>query len=166
MDPVWTRIDSELKARGKGPQWLADEIGYSIQRVHNWKSRGVPPSAFADVAAALGWSIDRLLGGGESESRVMEGLTLEETSLLRAFRRLPTALARSQVASYIDGLMAGAAQPGPARKSETLAEYTARMAHKEKAADPVPSIERRFSDRLVKRHPLRRAGDKESGSGK
>jgi hypothetical protein len=43
-------------------QWLADEIKVSIQVVVNWRTRGVPPRRYRDVAAALGITIDQLEG--------------------------------------------------------------------------------------------------------
>ena len=42
MSDVWDRINNELLRRGKNWQWLADQTDYSIQRLQNWKTRGVP----------------------------------------------------------------------------------------------------------------------------
>ncbi len=62
MDAAWGRIQGELTRRGKGLQWLANELGSPIQRVQNWTTRGVPKGAYPEIAAALGKSIDWLAG--------------------------------------------------------------------------------------------------------
>lgn len=68
-DPVWHAIDAELdrrKAKHLAPSsWAA--LGRllpkaSSQVLTNWKARGVPPKEYANIATALGWSVDRLLG--------------------------------------------------------------------------------------------------------
>lgn len=65
MDTAWERIDSEVKRQYKGDapvQWLADKLNYSLQRVQNWRSRGIPTDAWYDLAVALGVSIDWIAG--------------------------------------------------------------------------------------------------------
>jgi len=39
----WENINAELERRRLGWQWLADRLEMSIQRVGNWKDRGIPP---------------------------------------------------------------------------------------------------------------------------
>ena len=71
-DTVWHRIDRELTRRKDARQqpgsWaeLGRLIQASAQKMTNWKSRGVPPKEYADIALALGWSVDQLLGLAET----------------------------------------------------------------------------------------------------
>lgn len=65
MDTAWERVESEVKRQYKGDaplQWLADKLGYSIQRVQNWKARGIPRDAWYDIAVSLSISIDWVAG--------------------------------------------------------------------------------------------------------
>jgi len=72
-DPVWHRLDQELASRRERHlvpgSWaeLARALDTSEQRINNWKRRGVPPKQHAAVAAALGWSVDRLIGLDEPQ---------------------------------------------------------------------------------------------------
>lgn len=69
-DTVWQTIDEELlrrKAKHLAPSsWAA--LGRMLptpasnQVLTNWKARGVPPKEYVDVAAALGWTVEQLLG--------------------------------------------------------------------------------------------------------
>jgi hypothetical protein len=67
-DPVWLAVERELERRRAKHQtpnsWaaLGRSIGASDQRVQNWKSRGIPSRQHVTIAAALGWSVDQLLG--------------------------------------------------------------------------------------------------------
>ena len=65
-DETWLRIRAAvaIKPDGEGREatWLAERLKTSVQRINNWKLRGVPASALADIAAALGWSINQVLG--------------------------------------------------------------------------------------------------------
>jgi hypothetical protein len=60
----WQVIEEALlhKRPVRNLQWLADQIGVSIQVVVNWRLRGVPPRRFRDIAAALGITVDQLEG--------------------------------------------------------------------------------------------------------
>ena len=88
MDAVWSRLTAELDRLHRGPQWLADELGCSVQRVVNWRKRGVPPSAYADIARALGWSVDRLATG----ERSADSLSRDALALAEVFDALPDRL--------------------------------------------------------------------------
>jgi hypothetical protein len=60
---VWTRIDGELVRRHKTWAWLGRAIGASDQTMTNWKLRKkVPPGRYVDLARALGWSVEQLVG--------------------------------------------------------------------------------------------------------
>jgi hypothetical protein len=73
-DPVWHRIDRELVARRvrhRAPGTWADiarVLETTEQRVNNWKRRGVPTAQYAALAAALGWSVDYLIGVADDEA--------------------------------------------------------------------------------------------------
>lgn len=58
----WQRINDELDRKRKNWQWLADELGVSIQLVHNWKIRRVPPKYFRAIATAIGKTVDWIEG--------------------------------------------------------------------------------------------------------
>lgn len=70
-DPVWNLIDRELSRRKRAhlqpSSWaaLGRLIGADAQRIGNWKTRGVPARVYVDIATALGWSVDALLGREE-----------------------------------------------------------------------------------------------------
>lgn len=110
-DLVWHRIDRELTrrkdARLSPSKWadLARKLDTTNQVVHNWKTRGVPPKEFPSIAAALGWTVDQLIGQEEAPDLVVkEGPATyhvqiktsqaidadpREPELLAAFRFLP-----------------------------------------------------------------------------
>lgn len=60
----WEVIEEALlhKRPVRNLQWLADQLGTTIQVVVNWRTRGVPPRRYRDIAAALGLTIDQLEG--------------------------------------------------------------------------------------------------------
>ena len=76
---AWRRVAAELERRGKTPQWLADRLRFSPQRVHNWQSRGLPASAYVEVAYALGRSVDWVAGAAEPDTH----------AAMRLFQELP-----------------------------------------------------------------------------
>lgn len=71
-DETWARIAERVAAmpNGKGREvaWLASKTGMTLQRLNNWKTRGVPASSLPAVAQALGWSVNRVLGLPEPQS--------------------------------------------------------------------------------------------------
>ena len=66
VDETYQRIVGRVAqlpdGAGREVAWLADKLDTSQQRVYNWKTRGVPASALAGIAAALGWTVDQVLG--------------------------------------------------------------------------------------------------------
>lgn len=109
MDTAWERVESEVKRQYKGDaqlQWLADKLGYSIQRLQNWKSRGIPRDAWYDIAVSLSVSIDWIAGLVEDpkatfsvkESVVDYGWPFPVT--LTRFRSIPEADQR-RVGAYL-----------------------------------------------------------------
>lgn len=67
MQTVWQRIEAELRRRGRTDQWLADELGYSKQRVNNWSRRGVPATEHSNLARVLGKTLDWVALGVEDD---------------------------------------------------------------------------------------------------
>ena len=67
---VWRRVDRELTTRKEKrltpSSWpeLARRAGIeaSKQMLHNWTTRGVPKANYPEIAKALGWTVDQLLG--------------------------------------------------------------------------------------------------------
>lgn len=72
IDETWARIKERIAAMPNGKDreaaWLADRLRMKIQRVHNWKTRGVPAFCLVDIAAAIGWSVNQVLGLAEPPS--------------------------------------------------------------------------------------------------
>ena len=137
MDAVWSRLEAELDRLHRGPQWLADELGCSVQRVVNWRSRGVPPSAYADIARVLGWSVDRLVNG----ERAADSLSRDALALAEAFDALPARLAdgRSRwrlFVSLIEQIDAAAATPGPAAGTRKTPEPVAQSSDARPRSSP------------------------------
>lgn len=60
--------EAEGHAKGRAQRWLVDRLcevsptPYTIQRVHNWKSRGIPRGEYPTLALALGKTIDWVAG--------------------------------------------------------------------------------------------------------
>lgn len=63
----WERLDNELGRRKLGWQWVANGLGFDIQRVHNWKSRGVPAMHFRAIADLFGVTVDWIEGLEENK---------------------------------------------------------------------------------------------------
>jgi phage repressor protein C with HTH and peptisase S24 domain len=66
----WERINAELLRRHSGWQKLANHLNFDIQRVHNWKSRGIPSKQYRSIADFLGQSIDWIEGLEEQPKEV------------------------------------------------------------------------------------------------
>lgn len=54
-------------------------MGWSIQRLQNWKLRGVPSKVFPDIATALGRSIDWVAGRSEAATGSADVYRVGET---------------------------------------------------------------------------------------
>ena len=56
MESAWHRVIAlaEKRAPGRAVAWLAEQLGYEIQRVQNWKTRGVPRAEYPLIAERLG----------------------------------------------------------------------------------------------------------------
>ncbi len=58
----WERLNNELFRRKLGWQWVANGLHFDIQRVHNWKSRGIPAMHFRAIADLFGTTVDWIEG--------------------------------------------------------------------------------------------------------
>lgn len=87
---VWSRIERELRRRGKEPQWLAEKLGWDQQRINNWKTRGVPVKVFPDIAAVLQVPINWIAGSIQELPDEIQ-LTEAERRLVLELRRLAAA---------------------------------------------------------------------------
>lgn len=65
---IWLRIADELKRKKRSWSWLASRMNYSAERVGNWKTRGIPAASHADIAVALGVTVDWLIGVGSADA--------------------------------------------------------------------------------------------------
>lgn len=80
MSP-WEVIDAELKKRRLNWQWLADRLEMTIQRVQNWKTRGVPASHYRAIADALSpLTVDQIEGVARGVTNISGGRTAGELS--------------------------------------------------------------------------------------
>lgn len=70
MGEPWDRFQEELDRIGESPQWLANQIGCSIQRVQNWTTRGVPDTAIREVADAFDETLDWVAGRAEPKWKI------------------------------------------------------------------------------------------------
>jgi hypothetical protein len=60
---VWNRVDNLLSARKRTWASLARDLGYTDQRVSNWKRRGIPAQLFPSLCSQLGVSLEWLATG-------------------------------------------------------------------------------------------------------
>lgn len=74
------RIQIELDRRHLGWQWVADGLDFEIQRVHNWKSRGVPAMHYRAIAELFGRSIDWVEGLEPTQNEAREPAAKYEAS--------------------------------------------------------------------------------------
>jgi DNA-binding transcriptional regulator YdaS (Cro superfamily) len=94
MSP-WEVIEEALvrKRPRRNLQWLADQIGVSIQVVSNWKSRGVPAKRYRDISSALGITVDQLEGlqrlPWEHESHSSSDLRPEVSEIAQQINVMP-----------------------------------------------------------------------------
>lgn len=85
----WQRIDNELTRRRLGWQWIANGLGFDIQRVHNWKARGVPAMHFRAIADLLGKTIDWIEGLPEAINKVQSPSAEHNITPVATFTRVP-----------------------------------------------------------------------------
>ena len=80
----WEVIQEALLHRRpiRNLQWLAEQLGVSIQAVVNWRARGVPANRYRDIAAALG------ITEGAVESRLVRALRTLVKAQERQVRRV------------------------------------------------------------------------------
>lgn len=66
VDALLQRIKKMVSERPDGANretaWLAEKLRTSAQTISGWRERGVPPSRYTAIAAALGCTVDELLG--------------------------------------------------------------------------------------------------------
>jgi hypothetical protein len=121
MHPSWKRIDAELTARGRSITWLAQRMESSVQRVYNWQSRGIPASAYPELAEALGKSIDWVAGKDEDEPSGASGLSPMAMKLAVEFDRIKDDAAQLAAFAHIIGVIArasGSASAPPPRQPD------------------------------------------------
>ncbi len=99
---VWDRVNDELGRRRLGWAWLAARLDMTIQRVHNWKARDIPASAYAKIAEALGESVDWVAGIGEAKAqpKAVEAAYIAE--LIQAVARLSESQQRALLVAAKD----------------------------------------------------------------
>lgn len=75
-------------------QWLAEQLGVKAQATTNWKTRGVPPKRYREIAGLLDITIDQLEGLADLPWRPTEsksGLLPAVQSLAMEINDLPEA---------------------------------------------------------------------------
>ena len=89
MNP-WEIINAELKRRKLGWKWLADRLEVSIQRVQNWKTRGVPARHYRAIAEVLQTlTIDEIEGVTADKADDDSGLTPRHQAFIDLIDSLP-----------------------------------------------------------------------------
>lgn len=60
----WEIVEEALQRKRppRGPKWLADELGMTLQAIGHWKNRGVPPGKYRAIGIAIGLTVDQLEG--------------------------------------------------------------------------------------------------------
>lgn len=110
---VWNRINGELERRRLTWAWLARKIEATDQVVNNWSRRGVPPPRHAEIAGALGWSIDKLLGvGADTPAHGEAGVLLKPDVLIEQLGMLLRTLPEAHRVPFADNLAAFARERG------------------------------------------------------
>lgn len=74
----WDRLNNELNRRKLGWQWVANGLNFDIQRVHNWKSRGIPAMHLRALADLFGETVDWI--EGLAEHKVQEPIAMYNTN--------------------------------------------------------------------------------------
>lgn len=126
MSSTWDRIDSELRRRRRNWQWLADRMGWTIQRLQNWKLRGVPSKVYPELATALDRSLDWVAGRADAATgtadryQVGEDVGLEVWPFHRIAVKRVLALPAPEferIQGFIEATLAGWEASGDDRKS-------------------------------------------------
>lgn len=85
----WERIDGWLTKKRHPWSWLGTQLGYSDQQIGNWKSRGVPPKEYENIAIALGESMDWIVGRGPARGEDLGALTAMAIKVAQEFDTIP-----------------------------------------------------------------------------
>jgi hypothetical protein len=123
--PAWMEADDpddilarvlacvEKKPNGKGREvaWLAKKLGTTVQVVNNWKTRGIPPSRYADIAASIGWTVDQVIGAAEAPA----GWPFETITPDRLAGLTPRQMAMIEIAALreLERIEAASGKPQP-----------------------------------------------------
>jgi len=165
---VWVRVLEEAgrHAKGREQQWLveqltsvkaSDEPDYTIQRVHNWATRGVPKREYPALALALGKSIDWVAGHEPRERKAaapQQRPSGSDAELLAAFNSLPRderEKLRAQITERADVFRAYLEEVNERQRPEPAVPETA-------TGLPAPFVERRSIPPAPSPHVVRRRG--------
>lgn len=119
-DRLQQRIATKPEGRGREQAWLAQALSVNIQIVNNWLQRGkIPPGRYEEIAAAVGWSVDELLGK-RAAAPAQGALRRDLEERLRYLSERDMGRLELIIEQELDRLTAGAqasASVSPARKN-------------------------------------------------
>ena len=158
---IWTRLKPRICAlpegAGREQAWLAGKLGVNIQIVNNWLQREkIPPGRYEEIAAAVDWSVDELLGKPAlAPSRGFLRRDLEER--LRYLSERDIGRLEHIIEQELDRTAAHVRSPIPApvqtssklAERNTFADPVAQMKATLKARAPAPAV--RLSTSVKKR---------------
>lgn len=120
MTTVWAHIEEELHRRRLNAAWLGRKLVASRQVISGWKVRGVPTGRYEEIAALLGWTVDRLINGLPDAETATAATPANDPTLAyspvamdvaRMFDEIPDELNRARAYAYITQLSRGHTPP-------------------------------------------------------
>ena len=145
------KAEAERRAPGRWQQWLTDRLSdvspqpYTIQRLQNWKARGVPRAEYPSLALALGRSVDWVAGMEAPPPRT--GANASDDDIIAALRDMPAAereAFRSQILARAEVFRAYLREVrGEAPEPTTAGGLPVSFVERRHSPAPPPHVERR-----------------------
>ena len=114
---IWQRVKEELYRRRLPMTWLQSKLNCSRQVTNSWGRRGVPGYRYEQLAAAMNWSIDKLVTGGKAEAVAVpaaaSGLSPKAENIARTFDALNAEHARERAYSLMMQILLMSDAPMP-----------------------------------------------------
>lgn len=118
MDSLFRRIKALVAKKpdgaGREMAWIAERLNISVQAVQNWTDKGVPARRHADLADALGLSVDDLLGREMKNDPAWPFETVSRHKF-EALSERQKGVVESELNRVIDGLLSSSSGPSGKR---------------------------------------------------